>query len=197
MTKELFTSGRVRSPAASTPAPVGASAPVSVQAQIPPPPGFTQSPAEQAAALEAYGQGQAQGQGAAIPPPPPGVTQEQVAAYPQAFNGAIPPPPPPAVAQAEGQAQAGLVPPAPGVPMPPTAVLGVPNGNNAGVVQDVDPFRAFVAKVTAARTAGKITAEQVTALIQAAGAPSLQLLKNMPHLLPAAELELETHLAMA
>lgn len=160
-----------------TPATVGASAPVSL-------PGAGSS----AHAPGAHGTGAA----ALVPPPPPGFTTEQAealaaqAAY-KATGAQVPPPPP--FSQEGGQAQAMNFQSA--VPVPPAPGMGMPDATNGGVVSDVDPYRALVAKFTKARAEGKITAEQVNSIVLQAGAPSLQTLKAMPHLIGAVDAYLD------
>jgi hypothetical protein len=151
-----------------TPAAVGASsAPVSL------PPGIPPAPAQQGS--QGYQAGQ-------LPiPQAPGQAEAQ-AHIPPAPGGA--------------QAQA-VIPPAPAasVPVPPATVLGMPDAGNSGVVQ-ID-FRGLVAKFTNARNAGKLTPQQITEIINQAGAPSLQLLGSMAHLVPVADALLDAALLQA
>lgn len=88
----------------------------------------------------------------------------------------IPVPPPPA-AQAQGQ-----VPPAP---------ITTPGAEGPGV----DPFRSLVTKITNARRENRLTPEEITQCVTGAGAPSLQLLNNMPHLIPNVEFAIDMILA--
>lgn len=81
------------------------------------------------------------------------------------------PPVPPPPAQTT---QTPAAPPAPPAPQAPGA-------------QEVSPYRALVAKITTAKAAGKITAQEVTGLITGAGVPSIQLLNAMPHKIPEVE----------
>lgn len=92
--------------------------------------------------------------GVPIPPPP--------------TNGSVPVPPPPVTLQPAA------------VPVPPAPVLGVPNVDGAPPMQ----FRELVQKITELRKSNRLTGEQVTSLVQQVGAPSLQMLNNMPHLIP-------------
>jgi hypothetical protein len=167
VTQELANAGRMRTPGSSSAPAVEVPAAPSFPGAVPLPP-VPSVPVPDGV--------QPQGTGQHVPvPPPPAV-------------GAIPVPPPPV-----------LVPPAPSaaVPVPPAPVLGVPDAGHASVVPPAIDFRSLVAKITAARNAGKITPEQVTAYIQQAGAPSLQLLNSMPHLIGAVNDLLDMHLAMA
>lgn len=166
VTQELAAAGRMR-----TPNQVATASAVEVPA-APSFPGAVPLPPVPSVPVPDGVQPQGTGQHVPVPPPP--------------AVGAIPVPPPPV-----------LVPPAPSatVPVPPAPALGVPDATQQGVVQVTD-FRSLVAKITAARTAGKITPEQVTAIIQQAGAPSLQLLNSMPHLITTVDSYLDAHLAM-
>lgn len=163
--QELSAKGLIQTPAA-----VGASsAPVSLPPGVPPAPTQQGSQGYQAGQLpipQAPGQGGGEAQ--AHIPPAPGGTQAQA-----------------------------VIPPAPAasVPVPPAAVLGMPDANNAGVVQ-ID-FRGLVAKFTNARNAGKLTPQQITEIINQAGAPSLQLLGSMAHLVPVADALLDAALLQA
>lgn len=81
-------------------------------------------------------------------------------------------------------AQAPTAPPAPVQDATPGA-----QGPNA------DPFRALVTKITNARNEKRIAPEEITACVTGAGAPSLQLLNNMPHLIPTVEASIDAILA--
>jgi hypothetical protein len=156
---------RMQNAAINTPPAAGASAPVSL-------PG-TQAPAQ------GY-------PGAQAPIPPAPGTQTQF----------IPPPPPPGTeAQAPTAAQAQVM-HQQTLPVPPAPSMGVPNASNAGVVSDVNgPLRVLVAKFTEARVKGRITADDVTAILMQAGAPSLQMLGTMSHLVPIVDAYLDATLA--
>lgn len=126
-------------------------------------------------------------------PPPPGIANGaapgQETAQAQAYQaGQLPPPAP-------GQETSSVT--LPPVPVPTAPVLGVPDAPNAGMVQGLDPFRALVQKFTNARVQGKLTQDQVNGIITQAGAPSLQALKAMAHLIPVADAMLDGELAMA
>lgn len=82
----------------------------------------------------------------------------------------------------------------PAVPLPPSSVLGVPNTDNAGVVPQIG-FRELVAKITAARGQNRVTAEEVSGLVAQAGAPNLQTLGAMAHLVPVVDQLLDVLLA--
>lgn len=87
------------------------------------------------------------------------------------------PPPPPIPAQA-------------GIPFPPPPPLPAEVQAQApppGQALPLDPYRAFVKKITDARAQNRLTADEIIQAVTASGAPSLQLLNNMPHLLPAVE----------
>lgn len=167
-------------PSGSTPAPAGAAAPVSLPAS--------------GAGIHAPG---AYATSIAPPPPyPPGVAnahetgnaiREAAQAQSNYQAGQLPAPPPPPV----------NLQPAAAVPVPPGAAVGMPNAADTGMVQEVDPFRALVAKFTNARAKGILTADQVNNLITQAGAPSLQALKAMAHLVPVADALLDAALVMA
>lgn len=125
-----------------------------------------------------------------LPPPPPAP-----GAYPQSQestqtqNAQVPAPPAPP------QAPVNL-PPAPPVPMPPSASMGMPNAGQPPVLPAVSEFRALVDKITKLRTAGKLTSDQVNAAIQQAGAPSLQMLGSLSHLVPTVDALIDATLAM-
>lgn len=178
--QDLQARGLMAPPVPNTPVPVGASAPVSLP-PVPPAPGPN-------------------GAGAHFPPAPGQGEAPNNAPYSngQAQNGyQAGQLPPPAPDQESGQASPVNLPPAAAVPLPPAASMGVPNANNAGVVQEVDTFRALVAKFTAARTSGKLNGDQVNAIVLQAGAPSLQVLKSMAHLIPVADALLDQALLIA
>lgn len=128
--RELAPRIRIGSQPTVTPAPAGASAPVSLP-PIPPPPGP-----------------------AFVPPPPPD-------------TAAFAPPPPPATAGASSETQAAP-----------------------------DPFRTLVLKITKARAANRLTPEEVVQSVTGCGCPSLQLLNNMPHLIPAVDAAIDSILAV-
>jgi len=112
-----------------------------------------------------------------IPPPPPLPPGAQIP-VPLPPPGATPPPP---VYDAAGNLSAP-------VPVPQSVDVGVRDAAQPGMVQPVgSPFRDLIAKITAARNAGKLTADEVTSLVMQAGAPSLQLLGSMSHLVPVVD----------
>lgn len=177
ITQELHAAGRVRSPGAAPTAPSVPPAP-----EVPAAPSF-QAPQIQAAAQapytatpqaqDPYAQAAAQNGQAAIPPPPP--------VAPQGSEGAQIPPPPVSLSAAP-------------VPVPPTANVGMPDAGNSGMVQTVN-FRSLVAKITKARTENKLTAEEVSSIVQSSGAPNLQMLANMAHLVPVVDSMIDATLA--
>lgn len=120
--------------------------------------------------------------GAGTAPPPPSVDTPDTAGA-SAPVPLPPPPPPPAHT-------ASLAPP----PPPPQEPYPY---NDAAQTQSppLDPFRALVAKITKARAAQLITGEEVNQSVTAAGCPSLNLLNNMPHLIPAVEASIDAILA--
>jgi hypothetical protein len=142
--------------------------------------------------------------GAAAPvtlPPPPPAPQGESQTYNQAYeyqgqtvSGQV-------EAQAQTQSQTAPPPPPvnlPGVPavhVPPAPSVGVPDVNQPGVLPPVD-FRSLMNKIMAAKNAGKITAEQVLQYVQQAGAPSLQMLGSMAHLVPVVDASIDAHLMM-
>jgi hypothetical protein len=65
--------------------------------------------------------------------------------------------------------------------------MGLPNVNNPGVVQAVTDFRGLVAKITQLRNANRLTADQVNNAVAQTGAPNLQALAAMGHLVPAVD----------
>lgn len=87
--------------------------------------------------------------------------------------GAMAPPPP-------------VAPAAPPVPLPPAAAIpmGAPT---PGVIS----FRDLVAKIIAGTKSGKFTTDQVTAIVQASGAPSLQVLSTMANLIPQVNAQID------
>lgn len=112
--------------------------------------------------------------------------------------GSVPVPPPPPVVPS---ANTGVASAAPAVPVPPPPAPGAvpvppPPPVEAAVAQEQpDEFRALIARITSMRNAGKLTPEEVAESVAAAGAPSLMLLKNMPHLIQAVNFNLDLKLA--
>lgn len=175
VTRELHAAGRIRNvhtatptvpsvdPAAAavfgqTPLPAGASAPVTLP---------------QTSAVP-----QAPGQGPAVPIPP-----VVPVAPPQGYQA-------PAVPQAPGtQAapQASVTPQSSPLHVPPAPVLGVPVADNSAMVPPVTDYRSLVTKLAISRNAGKITAQEIDSIVMQAGAPSLQLLGSMLHLVPTVD----------
>lgn len=100
----------------------------------------------------------------------------------------LPPVPPPP----------GAIVPPPPPPLPPQAQAPIttPGAEATPGGPAVDPFRALVSKITNARREQKISPEEVTQCVTAAGAPSLQLLNNMPHLIPNVEAGIDAILAV-
>lgn len=123
------------------------------------------------------------------PPPAPGTYPQSSQENTQAQNAQVPAPPAPP------QASVNL-PPAPPVPVPPSASMGMPNAGQPPVLPAVSEFRALVDKITKLRTAGKLTSDQVNAAIQQAGAPSLQMLGSLSHLVPTVDALIDATLAM-
>ncbi len=72
-----------------------------------------------------------------------------------------------------------------------------PNATPAPDAAALDPFRALIRKIATAKDKGWITMEQVTQAVADAGAPSLNLLSNMQHLIPAVEGNIDLLIAMA
>lgn len=105
-----------------------------------------------------------------------------------ATAGAIAPVPLP---QAPPPPQASIpFPPPP--PLPPEVQAQALAASQA---PPLDPYRTFVKKITDARGHNRLTAEEVIQAVTQAGAPSLQLLNNMPHLLPLVESYIDAILA--
>lgn len=77
--------------------------------------------------------------------------------------------------------------------MPQSPVLGVPDGNNQNVVQPSGQvtYRDLMMKIKRYTDAGWITREEVASLVQQAGAPSVQLLGSMAHLVVQVDTLLE------
>jgi hypothetical protein len=128
----------------------------------------------------------------AVAPPAPSATPAPVGA-----SAPVPLPPPP-IPSPPGASIAPPVPPYPGTPQenlspPSTAIPQAPGDQGKAL----DPFRTLVAKITAARAEKppRITAEEVNSIVASAGAPSLQLLNNMPHLLPVVDANIDALLA--
>lgn len=119
-----------------------------------------------------------------VPPPPPPVAHAPVPLPPP---GATPPPP---VYDDAGNLPATL-------PVPPAPHVGLPNAANPVVVPGLDSFRALIQKITAARNAvpPRLSAEEVTHAVTSAGAPSLQLLNSMSHLVPVVDSYIDMLLA--
>lgn len=76
------------------------------------------------------------------------------------------------------------LPPVP--PIPGQAPVAPPPPQET-VAPDADPFRALVSKISQARGTNKISAEEVAQCCAQAGAPNVQTLKAMPHLIPVVE----------
>lgn len=115
----------------------------------------------------------AQHNAGAVPVPPPPT------------NGGVPVPPPPVTVQQPNA-----------VPVPPAPVLGVSDGNGQNLVQPMT-LRDLVSKITQLRTAGRLTADQVDGAVRAAGAPNLQTLGAMAHLVPEVNLQIDLILAQS
>lgn len=131
-------------------------------------------------------------QNAQIPPPPPpfqnqGAQGGQESNQTQGYQGTQVVPPPPPVSLPGGSA----------VPVPPPPGVGVPNAGQSNVVPIVSEFRALMDKLTKARTAGKLSADQINSAVQQAGAPSLQMLSSMSHLVPTVDALIDALLIMA
>lgn len=172
VTRELQASGMIRGIGpTSTPVTVGASAPVSLP-DVPPPP--VQAQTQNVVPFPPFpGQGQTPGQAQAQTP---GQGQTQ--------------------AQGSDQAQAPVS-LSPAMPVPPASNVGVSNTANAGVVPPSSDFRSLIAKITKARQENKLSAEQVNACVAQAGAPSLQLLASMPHLIGEVDSQIDAILLCA
>lgn len=131
-----------------------------------------------------------------VAPTAPSVPPVSTAPVPGASPApvSLPPVPPPPIAGTPAVAQniAAQTPLAPPPPIPAANQVPPPPIAEA---QDADPFRKLVAKITAHRAAQAITPQEVTQCVTAAGAPSLQLLNNMPHLIPAVEANIDALLA--
>lgn len=79
---------------------------------------------------------------------------------------------------------------------PPAPAPVAPVAPAAPSAPALDPFRALVRKITDAKAAQRITVEEVAQCVANAGAPSLQLLNNMPHLIGAVEANIDVVLAL-
>ncbi len=139
---------------------------------------------------------QAQSQAGYPAPPPPPPTQgyqapeaPQAPPAPQAGYPAAPLPAAPQAFQGQAQAPVSLHAVAP-VPLPPAVDVGVPNTAHTNVLPPVGPmmdYRTLVTKIAGLRTAGRLTGEQINSLVMQAGAPSLQMLASMAHLIPTVD----------
>lgn len=129
----------------------------------------------------------------ALPVPPAAADVHRTTADPAGTAHAVPVPPPPAVGGVPVPPPPVSVQPASAVPVPPAPVLGVPN---APVVQTMT-LRDLVSKITALRTSGRLTAEQVDGAVRAAGAPNLQTLGAMAHLVPEVDMQIDLILAQS
>lgn len=156
-----------------TPLPVGASAPVPLP---PPPPGASFGQQGQSLTYADVAQ-RIQTQ---ADPYLTKIAQDIEAAQAQ---GTQVPPPPPSVSL-HGAA----------VPVPPAPNVGV---SDAPVLPVVSAFRALVSKITEARLAGKISPDQVNGAVAQAGAPSLQMLSSMSHLVPVVDAHIDAAIALA
>lgn len=114
---------------------------------------------------------------------------------PVSLPGSVPVPPVPT-----GIASPAPLPPPVGTPAnsipvpvpPPPAVGSIPTPPPG----PVDPFRALVTKITALRKENKITPEEVTQCVTQSGAPSLQLLQSMAHLIGNVEAAIDAIVAL-
>jgi hypothetical protein len=115
----------------------------------------------------------------AAPPAPPadvppagfGTTPLPVGASPAPVS--LPPVPP--------------IPPVTGGPQGVGSPVAPPAPPAEGIAETQDPFRALISKISEARKAGKLSAEEPTQAAASAGAPNLQALNAMPHLIPKVE----------
>jgi hypothetical protein len=166
VTQELNAQGRIRKPATASTVPAVTPLPVGASAPVSLPP----------------------------PPPPPGS-----AFAPQAPQGG----------EAQGQTQSAQAPPPPpqaSVTLPPSAPMHVPPPPTVGMPDSPQPpvlpgevkspFRALVDKITIARREGKLTPDEVTHCVTQAGAPNLQLLSSLAHLVPVVDASIDAILAM-
>lgn len=106
------------------------------------------------------------------------VTAAPAAAVAEAPAAAPPPPPvslPPAPIPAP--------PPTPAVE--PVAVPATP------AAAPISGYRALLAKIVTATKSGKITQDEVTAIVTKHGAPSIAMLNSLAHLIPAVEQDLD------
>lgn len=81
-------------------------------------------------------------------------------------------------------------PPPPSTPVLPSYAADAPEAP-----PKLDAFRTLVRKISEARTQNRLTAEEINTAVASAGAPSLQLLNNTPHLIPQVELKIDALLA--
>lgn len=146
-----------------------------------------------------------------VPPFPPAPVAPGGMLAPNA-SGVVPVPPVPAVGGlptfGKSPLPPGVTPAAPpvilpvppvaaSVPVPPAPALGVPDAGHATMVptQPMSDYRQFMDRALKLRNEGKITTEQMNAIVQQAGAPSMQLLGSMLHLIPRASFILDATLA--
>lgn len=165
--------------AANTPATVGAPAPVSLP------------------------QTQAMPQVPAVPPIPAVVGAQTTVPQVNHQGQAVPQGYTPHAQQTQAPAQvqtpqAVTLPAASAVQLPQQTSVGLPDATGQNVVPVVGgEFRAIVKKITEARASGRLTADGVAAILAQAGVPSLQLLGNMPHLIPTVDAYLDAALAVS
>lgn len=88
-----------------------------------------------------------------------------------------------------------LAPPAPRSVAPSAPPAPAPSGETAPV-QAFDPYRALIDKISKARAAKTLTAEEVTQTVAAFGVPNLPALNAMPHLIDSVSANIDAILAM-
>lgn len=111
----------------------------------------------------------------------------------------------PATTAAAPDEDATAAPAPPPVPLPPTTAAAVPippavpaapppaiaTTPAAPAAAPISGYRAFLSKVVAATKSGKVTQEEVSAIVTKNGAPSIAMLNSLAHLIPAVEQDLD------
>lgn len=124
------------------------------------------------------------------------VTTTAAAAQMEAFTAQFAPPPappvslpaaaempvPPASAVVSG-AVAGAAAPAPAMPVPPVPPVGAVPASTG--------FRELIQKISAGTKAGKLDPATVARIVQARGCPALQNLRDMAHLIPDVDADID------
>lgn len=132
----------------------------------------------------------------------PTIAPAQTDAFPPAAaTGSAPPPPPPAPPVPLPPASTGAT----AMPLPPQDAaqhlpvgagtaqvpVPVPPAPPVGAVSVSTGYRELIAKISAGTKAGKLDPTKISQIVQGHGCPSLQALREMPHLIPLVETDVD------